>query len=143
MASFVLYRQGGRYVLDRLDPRSKIIPRRSGNFELEYWAFGLRTANQWRNLELKPQSGRRSLQNWRSCRCRKDIWPTRVVLRLTVNTVDHPSMAAAFGVLRRNVWWIEETMSPDLGSYLRSVDLRRDVGLVFPCWPLTAARLNH
>ena len=151
MASFVLYRQGeGRYVLGPplIPAQENHTPEETLNppFELEYWAFGLRTANQWRErLGLKPN------KKWQEITAKLAQLPVQEGTYLAHEccpatyskyNYDHPSMAAAFGVLP-GALVDRETMSRTLDRICDQWIFEEMWGWDFPMLAMTAARLNR
>ena len=150
MASFVFYDdKNDRYILG-----APIIPAQENHnplnvlnptFELEYWNFGLKIANMWKErLGLKPDI------LWKKIISKLASLPIKDGLYLAhekcPNTFDkfnydHPSMLAAFGMLpgyKVN----KETMKRTIEKVMESWQMENVWGWDFPMIAMSAARLG-
>jgi hypothetical protein len=130
-------------------------------FELQYFRFGLRTAQQWRRrLGLAPEP------RWAAVLARLAPLPRRDGLYLPTGSVpqfwqqaksaacshghtdpqclnrDHPSLLGALGLLP-GVGVDRETMRRTFAAVLAHWDLRQTWGWDFPLMAMTAARLHE
>lgn len=108
MASYPYYEESHqRYVLGPpvIPAQENHPPRETWNptFELEYWAFGLKTAQQWRQrLGLKPEPKWDAIREHLSALPQKDglyLAHENCPQTFTQRNRDHPSMLAAMGLL--------------------------------------------
>jgi hypothetical protein len=152
MASYAHYESArDRYVLGPvLIPAQECYDGRSApgvlnpTFELAYWRWALRVANQWRNRLRIPAEPK-----WEEV-AEKIANPTvRAGIYAAIETFpftrrrDHPSMLAAFGVLP-DVGMIERrAMSRTLDSVVRDWDWADTWGWDYPMMAMTAARLGN
>jgi hypothetical protein len=129
-------------------------------FELEYWRFGLETAQVWRErLGMKPE------RTWNSVLARLSVLPQKDGLYLAAESQpdlwerasspacrrqaahhcpnrDHPSFVAALGYLPgRGV--DRDTMRRTLEAMLEHWDLRQTWGWDWPMLAMTATRLGR
>jgi hypothetical protein len=112
-------------------------------FELAYWAWGLQTANQWRQrLGLKPEA------QWD--RIAKNLAPLPVHNGIYVEQQTplvanggHPSMLAACGLLPKTHLLDEETMRKTLRYVMENWDYSQTWGWDYPMIAMTAARLGE
>ena len=166
LASFPHYdATRGEYVLGPpIMPAQEVFPPLTTfdpTFELEYFRFGLRTAQQWRRrLRLAPDP------QWAAVLARLAPLPQRAGLYLPAASVpqfwqearsaacsrgrvrpqcrnrDHPSLLAALGLLPgKDV--DRRTMRRTLAAVLKDWDLRQTWGWDFPLMAMTAARLGE
>ncbi len=129
-------------------------------FELEYWRFGLRTAQQWRErlgmkrearwddvlAKLAPLPVKDGL--YLAAGSRPDLWErarsaqcSKVAQSEECPNRDHPSFVAAYGLLDGDV--DRETMRRTLGAVMEHWDLRQTWGWDWPMLAMTAARLGE
>jgi len=151
MESYAVYdEERKRYVLgpavipaqENHDPKITINP----TFELEYWAFGLRTANEWRKrlgLEIKTE--------WEKIAENLSELPVKDGLYLAHENCpdtfalfnrDHPSMLGALGILP-GTKVDPGIMLNTLQKVLDSWQLDKVWGWDFPMMAMTAARLGR
>ena len=114
--------------------------------ELEYWAFGLNTANQWRKrLSLSP------VEEW--TKVAKGLAPLPVMDGVylahencpdtyTRYRNDHPSMVYALGILP-GIKADREIMLKTLKTVMEKWDFDGTWGWDFPMLAMTAARLGQ
>jgi hypothetical protein len=123
-------------------------PRETWNptFELEYWDWGLRTAQEWRRRLGPPPDPR-----WDEVRTRLAPLPVRDGVYLahencpqtyTGRNRDHPSMLAAFGVLP-GARVDKETMRRTLRRVFAAWRWDDTWGWDYPMTAMTAARLGE
>lgn len=151
MASYAAYdAQHRRFVLGPpVIPAQENHPARdtwNPTFELEYWAWGLRTAQQWRKrLELAPEP------RWENVRANLSALPVRDGVYLahencpqtfTERNRDHPSMLAALGMLP-GTRVDRETMRRTLRKVMDSWNWAETWGWDYPMTAMTAARLGE
>lgn len=123
-------------------------PRETWNptYELEYWRYGLKKANQWRErLGLKRN------RNWDEIVAKLSQLPEKDGVYLahencpqtfTERNIDHPSMLAAFGVLNGET--VErETMRRTLKKVLNDWTWADTWGWDYPMTAMTAAKLGE
>lgn len=148
MASFAAD-DGGRFVLGPpvIPAQENHPPRETWNptFELEYWAYGLAIAQDWRRrlgLALKPE--------WERVRAGLSALPVKDGVYLahencpqtyTERNRDHPSMLAALGVLS-GTKVDHATMRRTLDKVLATWKWEDTWGWDYPMIAMTAARLN-
>ncbi|MGH8295889.1 MAG: hypothetical protein ACRETZ_10425 [Steroidobacteraceae bacterium] len=166
LASFPYYdRARGEYVLGPpIIPAQEVFPPLTTfdpTFELEYFRFGLRTAQKWRaRLGLAPDP------HWAAVLAKLAPLPQRAGLYLPTGSMpdfwqqaespacshgrtapqcknrDHPSLLAALGLLPgKDVG--PETMRRTLAAVLAHWDLRQTWGWDFPMMAMTATRLHE
>jgi hypothetical protein len=123
-------------------------PRETWNptFELEYWNFGLKTANKWRErlgLSREPK--------WDNIVKKLSRLPVKDGIYLahencpqtfTERNRDHPSMLAAYGVLPGEMV-DRETMRRTLKKVMKEWDWAETWGWDYPVTAMTAARLGE
>jgi hypothetical protein len=157
--------KGDRFVLGPpIIPAQEVFPPLSTynpTFELEYFRFGLATAQRWRErlgvarnpdwdrviarLSPLPQSGGLYLATesqpelWNEARSAECRPPTT---RTTCDNRDHPSFLAAIGVLP-GATVDPATMRRTLDAVTALWDLRQTWGWDFPMMAMTAARLHE
>jgi hypothetical protein len=151
MASFAHFNSAmSRYVLGPpvIPAQENHPPRETWNptFELEYWNFGLRTANRWRE-----RLGQRRMQKWDDVANRLSHPPVRDGVYLahencpqtfTERNRDHPSMLAAYGVLTGETI-DREIMRRTLREVMKDWDWAETWGWDYPMTAMTAARLGE
>ena len=155
MASFaVLDPKSNRYVLGPpvIPAQENHPPRETWNptFELAYWAYGLRTAQRWRE-----RLGMKRHPDWDRVLARLSPLPVRDGIYLahencpptfTERNRDHPSMLAALGVLPGDGLGIgldRETMRRTLTKVMREWRWDETWGWDYPMTAMTAARLGE
>jgi hypothetical protein len=123
-------------------------PRETWNptYEIEYWLYGLKKANQWRErLGLKRN------KNWDEIVSKLSKLPEKDGVYLahencpqtfTERNVDHPSMLAAFGVLNGETV-AKETMRRTLKKVMKEWNWADTWGWDYPMTAMTAAKLNE
>ena len=149
MASYAVLREG-RYVLGPplIPAQENHPPRETWNptFELAYWREALGIAQSWRE-----RLGLGRHQKWEDVRTRLSPLPVRDGVYLahencpqtyTERNRDHPSMLAAFGVLKGE-GVDAETMRRTLHKVLREWRWADTWGWDFPMVAMTAARLGE
>ncbi len=114
--------------------------------ELEYWAFGLKTANEWRErLNLSP------VDEWAAIAKGLAPLPVKDGVYLAHENCpdtytrfndDHPSMLYAFGILP-GIKADKKIMLNTLKTVLEKWDFDGVWGWDFPMMAMTAARLNQ
>jgi len=123
-------------------------PRETWNptFELEYWRFGLQTANRWRQL-----LGLKRDAKWDGVVKRLSTLPTKEGVYLahencpqtfTERNRDHPSMLAAYGMLTGEMV-DRETMRRTLRKVMKEWAWGDTWGWDYPMTAMTAARLGE
>ncbi|HEX7713509.1 MAG TPA: glycoside hydrolase family 65 [Bacillota bacterium] len=151
MASYVQYDEtNNRYVLgppvipaqENHRPETTLNP----TFELEYWCFGLNTANQWRK-----RLGLDENETWREIASRLSALPVMDGFYLAHENcpatfsrfnLDHPSMLGALGVLP-GMKVDRGTMMKTLYKVLQEWRLEEMWGWDFPMIAMTAARVGR
>jgi protein-glucosylgalactosylhydroxylysine glucosidase len=123
-------------------------PRETWNatYELEYWRYGLKTANAWRvRLGLKREP------RWDDIVAKLSNLPVKDGVYLahencpqtfTERNKDHPSMLAAFGILTGEMV-DRETMRRTLKKVMKEWDWPETWGWDYPMTAMTAARLGE
>lgn len=151
MASYAEYDEHNkRYVLgpalipaqENHKPENTLNP----TFELEYWAFGLRIANEWRKrigLEIdaqwaKIENGLAELPVGDGVYLAHENCPDTY----TMFNRDHPSMVGALGILP-GAMVDENIMMKTLEKVFESWQLEEAWGWDFPMMAMTAARLGR
>jgi len=142
--------ENNRYVLgpalipaqENHDPRITLNPA----FELEYWAFGLRTANEWRKrLGLEINREWEKIANNLSKLPEKDglyLAHENCPDTFTLFNRDHPSMLGALGILPGSK--VDHgVMLKTLQKVLDSWQMDKVWGWDFPMMAMTAARLGR
>ena len=146
MASYACWiKEQNRYVLgpplipaqELYDPRNTLNPA----FELQYWAWGLHTAQTWRErLGLKRQA------QWDHVMAHLAVLPADQDTYLTVErdwvTRDHPSVLAARGMLSGSMV-DPDTMRRTLFRVMKEWDWESAWGWDFPMTAMTAARVGE
>jgi len=151
MASYAYFdKAANRYVLGPpvIPAQENHPPRETWNptFELEYWRFGLKTANQWRQrLGLKRDP------KWDDILQKLSKLPTKDGVYLahencpqtfTERNKDHPSMLGALGILSGERV-DRETMRRTLKKVMKEWDWPETWGWDYPMVAMTAARLGE
>jgi len=153
MASFARLRQeDGKYHLCRpLIPSQEIFKATETDdpaFELSYWYFGLRTAQEWRKrLGLTPD------EHWQKVLENLAPLPTNNGLYLPVATVphaytddkyrhDHPSVTGAFGILPQSQKIDTAVMANTFDEIMNRWDWESTWGWDYPMLAMTAARIG-
>jgi hypothetical protein len=149
MASFAHW-DGRRYTLGPpLIPAQENHPARetwNPTFELAYWAWGLRVANDWR-----ARSGLARVPQWDEIAAKLAPLPVKEGVYLahencphtyTERNRDHPSMLAALGVLN-GAGVDRETMRRTLKKVMREWQWPDTWGWDYPMTAMTAARLGE
>lgn len=151
MASYAQYdEENNRYVLgpalipaqENHEPQITINP----TFELEYWAFGLRTANEWRvrlGLEInaewaKVEKGLAELPVGDGVYLAHENCPDTY----TLYNRDHPSMVGALGILPGTMV-DKNIMAKTLDIIFDSWQFDEVWGWDFPMMAMTATRLGR
>jgi hypothetical protein len=151
MASYAQYdEENNRYVLgpalipaqENHEPQITINP----TFELEYWAFGLRTANEWRvrlGLEInaewaKVEKGLAELPVGDGVYLAHENCPDTY----TLYNRDHPSMVGALGILPGTMV-DKNIMAKTLDKIFDSWQFDEVWGWDFPMMAMTATRLGR
>lgn len=151
MASFAFFDpKTARYVLGPpvIPAQENHPPRETWNptFELEYWAWGLKVAQRWRE-----RSGMRRSAKWDRVISNLSPLPVREGVYLahencpqtfTQRNRDHPSMLAAFGMLPGD-GVDRETMRRTLHRVLSEWRWETTWGWDYPMTAMTAARLGE
>ncbi len=146
MADFVRWDAAAeRYVLgpplipaqEKYDYRTTLNP----TFELCYWQWGLEMAQQWRQRLGKEREPRwdRILANLSALPKRDGIY-TAIAIPPFTETVDHPSMLAALGMLPPTPLVDEPTMRRTARWVFENWQWNRAWGWDFPMLAMTAAR---
>lgn len=151
MASYAHFdRATNRYVLGPpVIPAQENHPARETSnptFELEYWNYGLKTANEWRQrLGLKRNP------RWDDIRRKLSPLPAKEGVYLahencpqtfTTLNKDHPSMLGALGILSGEMA-DRETMRRTLKKVMKEWDWPETWGWDYPMAAMTAARLGE
>jgi hypothetical protein len=150
MASYACYDEAhGRYVLGPpvIPAQENHPPRETWNpaFELEYWAFGLSRAQEWRKrLGLAPEP------KWAAVHARLAALPVKDGVYLAHENCpqtyterrDHPSMLAALGFLS-GARVERETMKRTLHKVLETWKFADTWGWDYPMIAMTAARVGE
>src|SRR5262249_38624983 len=151
MASFAhAEAKTGRYVLGPpvIPAQENHPPRETWNptFELAYWAWGLKTAQRWRE---RAGLGRRA--EWDQVIAKLSPLPVRDGVYLahencpqtfTERNTDHPSMLGALGVLAGDGVG-RQTLRRTLGVVMRQWKWETTWGWDYPLAAMTAARLGE
>ena len=151
MSSYAYFEQNdGRFVLGPpvIPAQENHPPKETWNptFELAYWAFGLRVAQQWRERLGMKQSSK-----WNFILRRLSLLPVRDGVYLahencpqtyTERNRDHPSMLAALGVLPGD-GVNRETMRHTLYKVMKEWKWDETWGWDYPMTAMTAARLGE
>lgn len=140
----------GRYILGPpvIPAQENHPPRETWNptYELEYWHWGLKTANLWRQ-----RLGMRVEPRWVNIVRRLSLLPQKDGVYLahencpqtfTERNKDHPSMLAALGVLTGEKV-ARETMRRTLKKVMKEWDWAETWGWDYPMTAMTAARLGE
>ena len=151
MASYAVFEEkAGRYVLGPpVIPAQENHPARetwNPTYELEYWRYGLTTAQAWRE-----RMGLKRRPDWARVIDRLSKLPAREGVYLahencpqtyTERNRDHPSMLAAYGVLDGE--GVErETMRRTLAKVMKEWKWDETWGWDYPMTAMTAARLGE
>jgi hypothetical protein len=151
MGSYAYFDQNdGRFVLGPplIPAQENHPPAETWNptFELAYWAFGLRVAQQWRE-----RLGMKRLSKWDFLLRKLSLLPVREGVYLahencpqtyTERNRDHPSMLAALGFLPGD-GVDRETMRRTLNKTLKEWKWDETWGWDYPLTAMTAARLGE
>lgn len=151
MASYAYFdRRTNRYVLGPpVIPAQENHPARetwNPTYELEYWNFGLRTANKWRE-----RGGLKREPKWDAVIQKLSPLPVKDGVYLahencpqtfTERNIDHPSMLAAYGVLSGRMV-DRETMRRTLKKVMKEWNWADTWGWDYPMTAMTAARLGE
>ncbi len=151
MASYPVWdTTGKRYVLGPalIPAQESYGKQRASNlnptFELAYWYWGLETAQKWRErlgLERNPKWER--VKNLLSCpTIRKGVYTAIETPPYTIPR-DHPSMAAAFGLVPPTSLIDPNTMKRTFNHIIRSWQWQDTWGWDYPMLAMTAARLGE
>jgi hypothetical protein len=115
-------------------------------YELEYWRYGLKKANEWRErLGLKRN------KNWDEIVSKLSKLPEKDGVYMahencpqtfTERNIDHPSMLAAFGVLNGEMV-DKETMRRTLKKVMKEWKWEDTWGWDYPMTAMTAAKLGE
>ncbi len=140
----------GRYILGPpvIPAQENHPPRDTWNptFELEYWHFGLKTAQKWRE-----RMGMKRMAKWDDVIEKLSPLPTKDGVYLahencpqtfTERNKDHPSMLGALGVLTGEKV-DRETMRRTLKKVMKEWDWPETWGWDYPMTAMTAARLGE
>lgn len=115
-------------------------------YELEYWRYGLKKANQWRErLGLKRETKWDEVVAKLSKSPKKDgvyMAHENCPQTFTERNVDHPSMLAAYGVLNGEMV-DKETMRRTLKKVLKEWKWEDTWGWDYPMTAMTAAKLGE
>lgn len=115
-------------------------------FELEYWAYGLKTAILWaeRKKEAVPEKWKKVLEQLAPLPVAGDVYLAHENCRETFTkfNTDHPSMTAAFGVLNGSKA-DEKIMKNTLLKVKECWEWDTAWGWDFPMCAMTAARLGE
>lgn len=151
MASYAYFdRRTDRYVLGPpVIPAQENHPARetwNPTYELEYWNFGLKTANKWRE-----RAGLNREPKWDAVIRKLSPLPVKDGIYLahencpqtfTERNIDHPSMLAAYGVLSGERV-DRETMRRTLKKVMKEWNWADTWGWDYPMTAMTAARLGE
>lgn len=151
MASFAYFEsEKQRYVLGPpvIPAQENHPPRETWNptFELAYWAFGLKTAQAWRE-----RLGMKRSADWDSIIAKLSALPVRGGVYLahencpqtyTERNYDHPSMLGAYGMLPGDMV-DRETMRRTLQKVMKEWKWDQTWGWDYPLTAMTAARLGE
>jgi hypothetical protein len=151
MASYAFFEQAkGRYVLGPpvIPAQENHPPRETWNptFELAYWAYGLKTAQRWRE-----RLGMKRNPLWDSVLAKFSPLPARDGVYLahencpqtyTERNQDHPSMLGALGMLN-GAGVDRETMRRTLQKVMTEWQWDKTWGWDYPLTAMTAARLGE
>jgi hypothetical protein len=115
-------------------------------YELEYWSFGLKTANEWRKrLGLNPKPLWEEIAEKLSPLPEKDgvyLAHENCPATFTDFNVDHPSMLGALGLLQ-GIKVDKQIMQNTLNKVFETWDFNAVWGWDFPMMAMTAARLGQ
>ena len=151
MADFAYYdAKTNRYILGPpvIPAQENHPPRETWNptYELEYWRYGLKKANEWRErLGLKRN------KSWDEIVARLSKLPEKDGVYLahencpqtfTERNIDHPSMLAAYGVLNGETV-DKETMRRTLHKVMKEWTWADTWGWDYPMTAMTAAKLGE
>jgi hypothetical protein len=151
MADFAYFdSKTNRYVLGPpvIPAQENHPPRETWNptYELEYWRYGLKKANEWRErLGLKRNKGWDEIVAKLSKLPEKDgvyLAHENCPQTFTERNIDHPSMLAAYGVLNGETV-DQETMRRTLKKVMKEWTWADTWGWDYPMTAMTAARLGE
>jgi hypothetical protein len=151
MASYAHFeKERQRYVLGPplIPAQENHPPRETWNptFELAYWAYGLRTAQEWRE-----RLGMKRIPEWDRVIARLSALPTRDGVYLAhencpqtyrERNYDHPSMFGALGMLTGDKV-NRETMRRTIRKVMKEWQWDKTWGWDYPLTAMTAARLGE
>jgi hypothetical protein len=151
MASFVKFREGKYHLCHPLIPAQEIFkPTETDDpsYELQYWYYGLATAQQWRE-----RLGMKRLELWDDILKNLAGLPMKDGLYLPNATSpnaysddqfrrDHPAVVGAYGFLPLNDRLDEKTMSGTLDNIVARWEWGTTWGWDYPLLAMTAARLK-
>ncbi len=151
MADYAFYEKDeGRYVLgppvyivsENTDPMKTVNP----TFELSYWKFGLRVANEWRKRLSLPinEEWKRVEEGLSPLPVEEDVYITHEGIRnmWTEYAFEHPALIGAYGMLPGDGVDIP-TMDRTLAKVHDTWKLHDTWGWDFPMLAMCAARLSH
>ena len=151
MASYAYFdTAANRYILGPpvIPAQENHPPRETWNptFELEYWHFGLKTANEWRSrrgLERNPKWDE-IITNLSQLPVKDGVYLAHenAPQTFTERNIDHPSMLAGFGVLRGEKA-DRETMRATLKKVMEVWNWSETWGWDYPMTAMTAAKLGE
>jgi protein-glucosylgalactosylhydroxylysine glucosidase len=151
MASFAYFdSQTNRYILGPpVIPAQENHPARetwNPTYEIEYWQFGLKTAQAWRE-----RLGLKRIPKWDDVLAKLPKLPVadgvyiaheNNLTTFTERNIDHPSMLAALGVLKGELV-DRETMRATLKKVMKEWKWADTWGWDYPMTAMTAARLGE
>ncbi|HRH42238.1 MAG TPA: hypothetical protein PKY82_11485 [Pyrinomonadaceae bacterium] len=115
-------------------------------YELEYWRYGLKKANQWRErLGLKREAKWDEIVSKLSKLPEKDgvyLAHENCPQTFTERNIDHPSMLAAYGILNGELV-DKETMRRTLKKVMKEWNWADTWGWDYPMTAMTAAKLGE
>jgi hypothetical protein len=151
MASYAYFDSArGRYVLGPpvIPAQENHPPRETWNptFELEYWRFGLKTAQKWRERFRQPRNPKwdEIIQKLAALPVKNGIYLAHenCPQTFTERNRDHPSMLAALGVLPGEMA-DRETMRRTLKKVMKEWNWAETWGWDYPMTAMTAARVGE
>ncbi|MDD4033392.1 MAG: hypothetical protein PHS48_09140 [Bacteroidales bacterium] len=112
-------------------------------FELAYWSWGLRMANQWKKRMGKPEN-----KEWNHIADNMAPWPVKDGVYIEQESVPvadggHPCQLAAFGFLPECESLDKEIMRTTLKHVMNNWDWESTWGWDYPLIAMTAARLGE
>lgn len=112
-------------------------------FELAYWSWGLRKANDWRE-----RMGRKRNTDWDRMAEQMAPWPIVDNVYVEAESVlekdgGHPTQLAAYGFLPENSFLNKEVMRNTLIHVMEHWDWKDTWGWDYPLIAMTAVRLNE